>query len=105
MYESIHTTVYGPGGRRYEVQIRTREMHRTAEYGIAAHWRYKAEGKESGVDDALTWFRQVLEWQKDASEPDGRGRRTGSAPDRASSSRWTGSEWTPGWPGASSPRA
>ena len=70
MYQSIHTTVYGPGGRRYEVQIRTAEMHRTAEFGIAAHWRYKAEGKESGVDDALTWFRQVLEWQKDASEPE-----------------------------------
>ena len=70
MYRSIHTTVYGPGGRRYEVQIRTEEMHRTAEYGIAAHWRYKAEGRESGVDDALTWFRQVLEWQKDASEPE-----------------------------------
>lgn len=70
MYQSIHTTVYGPGGRRYEVQIRTAEMHRTAEFGIAAHWRYKAEGRESGVDDALTWFRQVLEWQKDASEPE-----------------------------------
>ncbi|MCY4397984.1 MAG: bifunctional (p)ppGpp synthetase/guanosine-3',5'-bis(diphosphate) 3'-pyrophosphohydrolase [Gemmatimonadetes bacterium] len=70
MYQSIHTTVYGPGGRRYEVQIRTAEMHRTAEFGIAAHWRYKTEGKESGVDDALTWFRQVLEWQKDASEPE-----------------------------------
>ncbi len=70
MYRSIHTTVYGPGGRRYEVQIRTEEMHRTAEYGIAAHWRYKAGGRESGVDDALTWFRQVLEWQKDASEPE-----------------------------------
>ncbi len=70
MYQSIHTTVYGPGGRRYEVQIRTAEMHRTAEFGIAAHWRYKAEAKESGVDDALTWFRQVLEWQKDASEPE-----------------------------------
>ena len=70
MYQSIHTTVYGPGGRRYEIQIRTGEMHRTAEYGIAAHWRYKAEGRESGVDDALTWFRQVLEWQKDAREPE-----------------------------------
>ena len=70
MYQSIHTTVYGPGGRRFEVQIRTAEMHRTAEFGIAAHWRYKTEGKDSGVDDALTWFRQVLEWQKDASEPE-----------------------------------
>ncbi len=70
MYQSIHTTVYGPGGRRYEVQIRTQEMHRTAEHGIAAHWRYKDQGKDSGVDDALTWFRQVLNWQKDASEPE-----------------------------------
>lgn len=70
MYRSVHTTVYGPGGRRYEVQIRTEEMHRTAEYGIAAHWRYKEEGKGSEVDEALTWFRQVLEWQKDASEPE-----------------------------------
>lgn len=70
MYQSIHTTVYGAGGRRYEIQIRTKEMHRTAEFGIAAHWQYKEEGKTSRVDDALMWFRQVLEWQKDASEPE-----------------------------------
>ena len=70
MYQSIHTTVLGPSGRRFEVQIRTEEMHRTAEFGIAAHWRYKDDGKDSGVDEALTWFRQVLEWQKDASEPE-----------------------------------
>ena len=70
MYRSVHTTVYGAGGRRYEVQIRTDEMHRTAEYGIAAHWRYKEEGRTSEVDEALTWFRQVLEWQKDAREPE-----------------------------------
>jgi GTP pyrophosphokinase len=75
MYRSIHTTVVGPGGRRYEIQIRTEEMHRTAEYGIAAHWRYKesVQGQPSGdreVDEALTWFRQVLEWQQDASEPE-----------------------------------
>ena len=70
MYQSIHTTVLGTGGRRYEIQIRTGEMHRTAEYGIAAHWRYKEEGRGSRVDDALTWFRQVIEWQKDASEPE-----------------------------------
>ncbi|MFC1660096.1 RelA/SpoT family protein [Gemmatimonadota bacterium] len=75
MYRSLHTTVVGPGGRRYEIQIRTEEMHRTADYGIAAHWRYKAElhGQPQGgdeVDEALTWFRQVLEWQQDASEPE-----------------------------------
>ncbi len=76
MYRSLHTTVIGPGGHRYEIQIRTDEMHRTAEYGIAAHWRYK-EGREEGstdspdeVDEALTWFRQVLEWQQDTDEPE-----------------------------------
>ncbi|MCJ7626826.1 MAG: bifunctional (p)ppGpp synthetase/guanosine-3',5'-bis(diphosphate) 3'-pyrophosphohydrolase, partial [Longimicrobiales bacterium] len=75
MYRSLHTTVVGPGGRRYEIQIRTEEMHRTGEYGIAAHWRYKEslQGNPRGddeVDEALNWFRQVLEWQQDASEPE-----------------------------------
>ena len=72
MYRSIHTTVFGPAGRRYEIQIRTEEMHRTAEYGIASHWRYKEGGqaKANDVDDALTWFRQVLEWQQDTKEPE-----------------------------------
>ncbi len=75
MYRSLHTTVIGPGGRRYEIQIRSEEMHRTAEYGIAAHWRYKEgltepEPEPDEVDEALTWFRQVLEWQKDTSEPE-----------------------------------
>ena len=72
MYRSLHTTVYGPGGRRYEIQIRTKEMHRTAEYGIAAHWRYKQDGQAAGdeADEALTWFRQVLEWQQDTAEPE-----------------------------------
>lgn len=74
MYRSLHTTVFGPGGRRYEIQIRTEEMHRTAEYGIAAHWRYKQGDEsarvESEADEALTWFRQVLEWQKDTAEPE-----------------------------------
>jgi GTP diphosphokinase / guanosine-3',5'-bis(diphosphate) 3'-diphosphatase len=72
MYRSLHTTVFGPGGRRYEIQIRTEEMHRTAEYGIAAHWRYKEGGEEQTdeVDEALSWFRQVLEWQQEASEPE-----------------------------------
>ena len=71
MYRSLHTTVIGPHGRRYEIQLRTEEMHRTAEYGIAAHWRYKEGGEKSDeVDEALSWFRQVLEWQQDASEPE-----------------------------------
>lgn len=71
LYRSLHTTIFGPGGRLYEIQIRTREMHRTAEYGIAAHWRYK-EGTRSGneVDETLTWFRQVLEWQQETREPE-----------------------------------
>src|SRR5690606_26206159 len=71
LYRSLHTTIFGPGGRLYEIQIRTREMHRTAEYGIAAHWKYK-EGVKSGneVDETLTWFRQVLEWQQETREPE-----------------------------------
>lgn len=72
MYRSLHTTVFGPGGRRYEIQIRTEEMHRTSEYGIAAHWRYKEDGdaRSDEADEALTWFRQVLEWQQDTAEPE-----------------------------------
>ena len=74
MYRSLHTTVLGPGGRRYEIQIRTEEMHRTAEHGIAAHWRYKEADAglrgESEADAALSWFRQVIEWQKDTKEPE-----------------------------------
>lgn len=72
MYRSLHTTVVGPHGRRYEIQIRTEEMHRTAEYGIAAHWKYKegGAGARDEVDEALTWFRQVLEWQQDTNEPE-----------------------------------
>ncbi len=71
MYRSLHTTIFGPGGRLYEIQIRTGEMHRTAEYGIAAHWRYKEGGRGTDdVDETLTWFRQVLEWQQDTREPE-----------------------------------
>ncbi len=72
MYRSLHTTIFGPGGRLYEIQIRTHEMHRTAEYGIAAHWRYKEGEKRSTneVDEKLSWFRQVLEWQQDTREPE-----------------------------------
>jgi GTP diphosphokinase / guanosine-3',5'-bis(diphosphate) 3'-diphosphatase len=72
MYRSLHTTIFGPGGRLYEIQIRTQEMHRTAEYGIAAHWRYKQNDPRASdeVDERLTWFRQVLEWQQDTREPE-----------------------------------
>ncbi len=70
MYQSLHTTVIGPNGEPVEVQIRTKEMHRVAEYGIAAHWAYK-EGKknpQSSFEKKLTWFRQILEWQKEADD-------------------------------------
>jgi GTP pyrophosphokinase len=71
LYQSLHTTIFGPGGRLYEIQIRTEEMHNTAEYGIAAHWRYK-EGRRTSdeVDEKLVWFRQVLEWQQETDEPE-----------------------------------
>jgi GTP diphosphokinase / guanosine-3',5'-bis(diphosphate) 3'-diphosphatase len=70
MYQSLHTTVIGPEGRPLEVQIRTRQMHRTAEYGIAAHWRYKEGGKKK-ADEAsdLAWLTQMLDWQKETSDP------------------------------------
>jgi GTP pyrophosphokinase len=70
MYQSLHTTIFGPGGRLYEIQMRTREMHRTAEYGIAAHWKYKEGETGDEVDDTLSWFRQVLEWQQETREPE-----------------------------------
>src|SRR5512143_571448 len=69
-YQSLHTTVFGPGRQLYEVQIRTRDMHRTADYGIAAHWRYKEDIKNDELDRHLSWFRQVLELQLDAKTPD-----------------------------------
>ena len=73
MYQSLHTTVIGKGGRPFEIQIRTFDMHKTAEYGIAAHWKYK-EGdnstvsKEKDFDKKLVWLRDMLEWQKDTSD-------------------------------------
>jgi GTP pyrophosphokinase len=72
MYRSLHTTIFGPGGRLYEIQIRTSDMHDTAEYGIAAHWRYKEgyKGAPDEVDEKLAWFRQVLEWQQETREPE-----------------------------------
>ncbi|MFR7717806.1 MAG: RelA/SpoT family protein [Lachnospiraceae bacterium] len=68
MYQSLHTTLIGPNGQPFEIQIRTFEMHRTAEYGIAAHWKYKesADGKKGGTkseEEKLSWLRQVLDWQ------------------------------------------
>lgn len=72
MYQSLHTTLIGPNGHPFEIQIRTFEMHRTAEYGIAAHWKYKeaSDGKHVEEQEAakLSWLRQILEWQKDMSD-------------------------------------
>ncbi len=70
MYQSLHTTVISDTGEIFEIQIRTYEMHEVAEYGIAAHWKYKggkAQGKD--VDNKLDWLRQLLEWQKDLKDP------------------------------------
>jgi GTP pyrophosphokinase len=69
MYRSLHTTVIGPSGEPFEIQIRTWEMHHTAEYGIAAHWKYKEGRKsQSELDDKLSWLRQLLEWQHELSD-------------------------------------
>ena len=69
-YQSLHTTIFGPGGQLFEVQIRTQEMHRTAEYGIAAHWVYKDEHPSNELDQQLGWFRQLLELQQDTHSPE-----------------------------------
>jgi GTP pyrophosphokinase len=69
-YQSLHTTVFGPGGHLFEVQIRTQDMHRTAEYGIAAHWLYKSDKKGDQIDEHFGWFRQLLELQQDAHTPE-----------------------------------
>jgi GTP pyrophosphokinase len=70
MYQSLHTTVMGPEGKPVELQIRTMEMHRAAEYGVAAHWRYKQDtvGGKSGPDD-MAWLRQLLDWQRETEDP------------------------------------
>lgn len=73
MYQSLHTTLIGPNGQPFEIQIRTFDMHRIAEYGIAAHWKYKeaSDGKKSGPEqeeEKLSWLRQILEWQQDMSD-------------------------------------
>lgn len=73
MYQSLHTTLIGPNGQPFEIQIRTFEMHKTAEYGIAAHWKYKesSDGKKpvgKSEEEKLNWLRQILEWQRDMSD-------------------------------------
>ena len=73
MYQSLHTTLIGSNGQPFEIQIRTFEMHRTAEYGIAAHWKYKEASNGNGNPsdseaEKLTWLRQILEWQRDMSD-------------------------------------
>ncbi|HEX5386204.1 MAG TPA: bifunctional (p)ppGpp synthetase/guanosine-3',5'-bis(diphosphate) 3'-pyrophosphohydrolase [Gemmatimonadales bacterium] len=69
-YQSLHTTIFGPGGQLFEVQIRTQEMHRTAEFGIAAHWLYKKDGTRDELDQHLGWFRQLIELQQDTHSPE-----------------------------------
>ncbi|HVX89022.1 MAG TPA: bifunctional (p)ppGpp synthetase/guanosine-3',5'-bis(diphosphate) 3'-pyrophosphohydrolase [Gemmatimonadales bacterium] len=72
-YQSLHTTIFGPGGQLFEVQIRTREMHRTAEHGIAAHWVYKSkdgDARPDELDRQFGWFRQLMELQQDARDPE-----------------------------------
>ena len=74
MYQSLHTTLIGPSGTPFEVQIRTKEMHRTAEYGIAAHWKYKETNNGTATtmaqseEEKLSWLKQILEWQQDMSD-------------------------------------
>ena len=75
MYQSLHTTLIGPNGQPFEIQIRTFEMHRTAEYGIAAHWKYKEVSNNGGKtnvtqseEEKMSWLRQILEWQRDMSD-------------------------------------
>jgi guanosine-3',5'-bis(diphosphate) 3'-pyrophosphohydrolase len=75
MYQSLHTTVMGPDGKPVEVQIRTHHMHRRAEYGVAAHWKYKELGKAkngdgNGAGGDMSWLRQLVDWQRDTSDPD-----------------------------------
>lgn len=72
MYQSIHTTIFGPDGEPVEIQIRTEDMHKTAEFGIAAHWKYKEgriDTKESDMEKKLAWLRQIMDWQKEVSDP------------------------------------
>src|SRR5919199_4005837 len=68
MYQALHTTVIGPEGRPLEIQIRTMEMHRTAEFGIAAHWIYKEDGSKP-VEEKVEWLRHLLDWQQEMADP------------------------------------
>ena len=70
MYQSLHTTLVGDKGLTFEVQIRTHEMHRTAEFGIAAHWNYKEHKEKDELDAKLYWLRQILDWQNEMRDPD-----------------------------------
>ena len=71
MYQSLHTTVLGPDGKPVELQIRTTEMHRRAEYGVAAHWKYKETARSGGGDDTdLNWVRSLNDWQKETTDPE-----------------------------------
>lgn len=75
LYQSLHTTVIGPGGKPVEIQIRTHDMHRRAEYGVAAHWKYKESAKSAGTTDKdsagndMQWLRQLVDWQKETADP------------------------------------
>nr|WP_235857047.1 bifunctional (p)ppGpp synthetase/guanosine-3',5'-bis(diphosphate) 3'-pyrophosphohydrolase [Occultella glacieicola] len=75
MYQSLHTTVIGPTGKPVEIQIRSMDMHRRAEYGVAAHWKYKETGKQQGKQakeseaDAMLWLRQLVDWQRETADP------------------------------------
>ncbi|GIG39789.1 RelA/SpoT family protein [Cellulomonas phragmiteti] len=72
LYQSLHTTVIGPGGKPVEIQIRTHDMHRRAEYGVAAHWKYKETAKTGPQDSAgndMTWLRQLVDWQRETADP------------------------------------
>jgi guanosine-3',5'-bis(diphosphate) 3'-pyrophosphohydrolase len=69
MYQSLHTTVVGPTGRPLEIQVRTRDMHRTAQFGIAAHWRYKEGTKQAKEAADMAWLGQMMDWLKDMSDP------------------------------------
>ncbi|MBN2260829.1 MAG: bifunctional (p)ppGpp synthetase/guanosine-3',5'-bis(diphosphate) 3'-pyrophosphohydrolase [Clostridiales bacterium] len=69
MYQSLHTTVIGDNGEPFEIQIRTHEMHKIAEFGIAAHWMYKEKKETDDLGDKLTWIRQMMEWERDIENP------------------------------------